>query len=165
MVIFMVVRHTVMSLLVKKYQMPFFAFLCAISCGGMVFGGCARQPVSSHLPSSTEMKTGSEKAATSLIDEGDMLLAAGRIESAEAFFERAIRIEPREPEPWYAMAKAKLMQGQNQQAIQFCLKTMALLSKPHPLRRQCWKLMAEAYSNMGQEDMARDALEKAHAAR
>ncbi len=143
----------------KKFHILLTIILGAAITAGATLFGCARHPVQPPA------QVGADQAAGALIEEGRHLLAAGQAAQAEAALERAIRIQPRNPEPWYAMAQAKLAQGQSQQAVQFSLKAIALLTPSHPLQGPCWELAAEGYRLMGELDKARAAKVKAGAVR
>lgn len=64
--------------------------------------------------------------ASALYGQAESSLAAGRYQQAELELERALRIEPRNPDYWYAMARLKYEQNLYQQAVQFCLKSKSL---------------------------------------
>lgn len=81
-------------------------------------------------------------------------------DQAAAQLERALRIEPRNPALWYELARVHLERGSFDQAIQFATKSNALASDG-TLRAKNWRLIAEAYSQQGERDRAREAEQKA----
>jgi hypothetical protein len=82
---------------------------------------------------------------------------------AEAYLERAIRIESRNPLLWHTLAQTKYRQGDFAQVIQLCLRSNSLLPRAAPLVRENLLLMAQAYRQLGQEEQARQANQQADA--
>ncbi len=95
--------------------------------------------------------------AGSLHKSADKSLAAGRFSQAEVLVERALRLEPRNPELWHMMARVKLGQNNPAQAVQFCLKANTLATGNRALTRRNWRLLAKAYQAMGQGQQAAQA--------
>lgn len=82
--------------------------------------------------------------ASALYGQAQTSLAAGRYQQAELELERALRIEPRNPDYWYAMARVKYKQNLYQQAVQFCLKSKSLAGGNSELIRLNDALIAAA---------------------
>ena len=82
--------------------------------------------------------------ASALYGQAETSLAAGRYHQAELELERALRIEPRNPDYWYAMARVKYKQNLYQQAVQFCLKSKSLAGGNSELIRLNDALIAAA---------------------
>ena len=99
--------------------------------------------------------------AAGLLAAAGKQLNAGRFEQAAASLERAIRIAPRDPLVWHAMAWTQFALGRFSKTVQFCLKADTLLTGPDPLRRANWELLAHAYQRLGQIDKAAVARQKA----
>ncbi|MDR0476376.1 MAG: tetratricopeptide repeat protein [Desulfobulbaceae bacterium] len=74
--------------------------------------------------------------AASLYQHGESHLKEGKLDKAEMFLERALRIEPRNPYYWHVLAKIRLSQGKKTEAIQCCLKSNSLASANSPLIRR-----------------------------
>ena len=66
--------------------------------------------------------------AASLYHRSEQHVKEGRFDLAEMMLERALRIEPRNPYYWHAMAEIRLGQGKTREAIQCCLKSNSLAS-------------------------------------
>ena len=64
--------------------------------------------------------------AASLYHQGERHIKEGTLDKAEMSMERALRIEPRNPYYWHAMAEIRLRQGKKEEAIQCCLKSNSL---------------------------------------
>lgn len=64
--------------------------------------------------------------AAPLYAEAETALQAGNYPAAEMLLQRALRIEPRNPHYWYALARSAAQQGNHRQTVQFCLKAASL---------------------------------------
>lgn len=118
--------------------------------------GCAVQRTAPRAPSPVPKSTpppGLEEPvmyspklgpAASLYSQAKVSLDQGRYHQAELDLERALRIEPRNGEYWYAMARVKYQQNLHNQAIQFCLKSKSLAGQNSELIRQNDALIAKA---------------------
>jgi tetratricopeptide (TPR) repeat protein len=99
--------------------------------------------------------------AASLQKSAGETLAAGRFSQAETLVERALRLEPGNPELWHMMGRVKSGQNNPAQTVQFCLKSNSLAAGNLALTRRNWLLMEKSYHAMGQEEQAADARRKA----
>lgn len=99
--------------------------------------------------------------AASLQKSAGESLSAGRFSQAEILVERALRLEPRNPELWHMMARVKAGQNNPAQTVQFCLKSNSLAAGNLTLTRRNWLLMEKAYQSMGQAEQAAQARKKA----
>ena len=118
--------------------------------------GCAVQappsPVYYPAPQSVPQALKKEPApyapkpgpAAALYAQAETSLAGGNYRQAELELERALRIEPRNADYWYAMARVKYRQDLHKQAIQFCLKSKSLAGRNSDLIRLNDALIAEA---------------------
>ncbi len=88
-------------------------------------------------------------AASALYRQAEQSLSEGRYHQAELELERALRIEPRNADYWFAMARIKYQQNLHQQAIQFCLKSKSLAGRNSELIRRNDALIAEAQRHQG----------------
>ncbi len=96
------------------------------------------------LPSAPAPYSPKPGPASALYRQAETSLTAGRYQQAELELERALRIEPRNPDYWYAMARVKYKQNRYQQAVQFCLKSKSLAGRNSELIRLNDTLISEA---------------------
>lgn len=85
--------------------------------------------------------------------------AAGKLVTAAASLERALRIEPRNPRLWQELARVRLKQGQYAQAESVAARSNSWAGDDKALRAENWRLIAEARSARGDTEGARQALE------
>jgi len=97
-------------------------------------------------PGASSSKSG---AVVALLDNAGAQSQAGRLESAAASLERALRIEPDNADIWYRLAVIRLLQGQDSQAEQMAMKSNALAGTDASLRGRNWHLIAEARRRHG----------------
>lgn len=83
-------------------------------------------------------------AASSLYHQAETSLAQGFYHQAELELERALRIEPRNADYWYTMARIKFGQNLHKQTIQFCLKSKSLAGKNGTLIKMNDELISRA---------------------
>jgi len=88
-------------------------------------------------------------AVVALLDNAGAQSQRGRLESAAASLERALRIEPDNADVWYRLAVIRLLQGQDGQAEQLAMKSNALAGADASLRGRNWSLIAEARRRRG----------------
>ncbi len=122
----------------------------------LVLHGCAVQGPAPRVPSPVQKSAPPSSLeepvvyspklgpAASLYRQAKVSLDQGRYHQAELDLERALRIEPRNGEYWYAMARAKYQQNLHNQAIQFCLKSKSLAGQNSQLIRLNDALIAKA---------------------
>ena len=105
----------------------------------------------------------STPAITALESEISKSMKAGSYQEAAATLERAIRIQPKNPELWSALARAKLRLRQYDQAEQFAKKSnLYIKNNPESLKAN-WYLIAEARRLKGDYNGSFEAQEKARA--
>lgn len=100
-------------------------------------------------------------AVVALLETARQDTAAGRLESAAATLERALRIEPRNASLWNQLARVRLQQGQPGQTIQLATKSNALAADNNRLRAENWRLIGEARASRGDHAGAESAFAKA----
>ena len=100
-------------------------------------------------------------AVVALLETARQDTAAGRLESAAATLERALRIEPRNASLWNQLARVRLQQGQPGQTIQLATKSNTLASDDNRLRAENWRLIGEARASRGDHAGAEAAFAKA----
>lgn len=96
-----------------------------------------------------------------LFTNANKAMQAGQLDRAEMQLERALRLAPRDPQLWHAMANLRFRQSNYAQAIQFCLKSNSLARKNKALLRRNWLLLEKAYLKTGQKEKAAHARQKA----
>jgi hypothetical protein len=87
--------------------------------------------------------------AASLYNQGEHHLQQGELDKAEMFLERALRIEPRNPDYWHTMAEIRFRQGKKQEAIQCCLKSNSLATGSRQLIKRNNALIARVQAEDG----------------
>ena len=120
----------------------------------LVFTGCASPP--KEKTSETEAVA---PVVTALVTDAQASRQHKEYDQAAVQLERALRIEPRNAELWYELARVYFEQGSFDQAIQFATKSNTL-TKDSGLRAKNWRLMAQAYTELGDTDRAREADKK-----
>lgn len=94
------------------------------------------------------------EAARADSDGGNFTKAAGALE-------RALRIEPRNPRLWHALAQLKLKEGDYAQAASMAARSNTWVGTDKMLRAANWRLIGEAKRSTGDEAAARAAFDKA----
>jgi cytochrome c-type biogenesis protein CcmH/NrfG len=100
-------------------------------------------------------------AVASLMQSAHADADAGRLASAEASLERALRIDPRNPRLWQQLAGVRLQQGDYAQAESLAARSNSWAGQDNVLRAENWRLIAEARRARGDAAGAREALENA----
>ena len=101
----------------------------------IVLAGCSapvkmpEQPEPELMPESSPY-TQREDAQGSLLNEAWQALAEGRLDEAEIWLGRAIRVSPTNPEIYYHMALLRQQQGQAEQARQLAGRAQSLGPAP-----------------------------------
>lgn len=78
-----------------------------------------------------------------------------------AQLDRAIRIQPKNPELWHALAETRMRQNQPEMVEDLAKKSISLAKGNVDLIKSNWRLIAEARRSRGDGIGAQDALEKA----
>lgn len=87
--------------------------------------------------------------------------AAGKLSTAAAAIERALRIEPRNPRLWQELARVRLQQRQFEQAESVAVRSNSFAGSDAALRAENWRLIAQTREARGDTQGARAALESA----
>lgn len=125
----------------------YFAFMAV----ALFFAGCASlQPPPSR-----------NQAVMSLLDQAHAYSNSGELGQAGASLERALRIEPRNPQLWQELARIRLDQGQYRQAENLAKKSNALGTDDSGLQRENWLLISQARSLRGDPQGAQTARDRA----
>lgn len=123
--------------------------------------GCATLPdfrtdTDSELPPASD-----NSAVVALLDTAHRDAAAGRLDSAAAGLERALRIEPRNATLWHELARVRLEQNQGTQAVQLATKSNTLAGDNNRLRAENWRVIGQARAQSGDHRGAEAAFAKA----
>ena len=110
-----------------KLTSPVLLSLFLAGCSGLPSAPIS-EPVSSPY-------TAREDALGSLLDEAWQARQSGRLEDADGWLTRAMRINPSSPEVYYHMALLRQQQGQLEQAKQLAGRALSL-GPEHQLERQ-----------------------------
>lgn len=140
---------------------PGFRFLRWFLLFMLLLPGCGPREIVPPPPEPRSELPAVAPAAGPLLTNARLALGRNNPRGAEAYLERAIRIDPRHPVLWHTLAQAKYDQGEYAQTIQLCLRSNALLQQTASLRRDNFQLMARAYRRLGQDDKADQALVQA----
>ena len=108
-----------------------------------------------------EVPISDNAAVRALAEQAGLEVADGRLTSAAATLERALRIEPRNPRLWLELARLRLTQGEADQAEQLAARAASFAGNDRALRAANWRLIAEARRARGDPAGARQALERA----
>jgi predicted Zn-dependent protease len=101
-------------------------------------------------------------AVAALVSQSNQQLRAGDPDLAAASLERALRIEPENPWLWHHLAVVRLLQRQDEQAVQIAARSNALTSD-RVLQARNWRAMAQAQERLGRPAAARSAAARAQA--
>lgn len=112
-------------------------------------------------------KTG--KAVLALLSKARQASRKGSLSSAESHLERALRIEPQNPTLWLYLAKLRLFSEKFKEAINLAKKSLALSSRggtatesdKRSLQADCWRVIANSYVKLKNEEKAKSAQSKA----
>jgi tetratricopeptide (TPR) repeat protein len=102
-------------------------------------------------------------AVLALLESAHSEAGAGRVPSAMASIERALRIEPKNPVLWQELAKLKLQKGEYQQAENFAARANSWAASNKALQAENWRIISEARSLKGDNAGARAAMQRAKA--
>ena len=96
-------------------------------------------------------------AVVALLDSAYQQSESGQLDIAASKLERAVRIAPRDPQIWHALAKIRFQQNKLALAISLAEKSNLLSNNNKKLQRDNWLLMATCYDHLGRADAARQA--------
>ena len=100
-------------------------------------------------------------AVAGLMESARADAAAGRLSTAAASVERALRIEPRNPRLWQELARVRLQQEQFGQAESVAARSNSFAGSDNALRAENWRLIAQSREARGDADGARAARDSA----
>lgn len=99
-------------------------------------------------------------AVAGLEKEIDTQMAAQHYAEAATILERAIRIQPKNPELWHVLALARLRQNQAGQAEDLAKKSNLLAKSHAAITKLNWQVIAEARRQQGNYQGSMDAAQK-----
>lgn len=102
-------------------------------------------------------------AVIALLDTAETDAGTGRLPTAIASVERALRIEPKNPVLWQKLAALKLQKGDYQQAENFAARSNSWAGSNKPLMAKNWRIISEARSLRGDNAGAKAAMARAKA--
>ncbi len=135
----------------------------------ILLGSCSTVPEKSVVAPAAEEpidmqirpQRSTSRAALSLLEKARAAAREGRLDAAESYLERAIRIEPRNAVLWHYMAKLRLYQGQLDEAAGLAARSNSL-DPDHDRKLQAdnWRIIAHARYQKGDRKGARQAQQK-----
>jgi Tfp pilus assembly protein PilF len=145
--------------------MKYFLVVVALlsGCATLVPPGPAPTPgpAPAPLPSPVPAVPSENPAIAGLVDLARADAASGHLSNAAASLERALRIEPRNPRLWQALARVRLQQGEYAQAEGAAARSSSWAGGDGALRTENWRLIAQAREARGDAAGARAALDAA----
>lgn len=100
-------------------------------------------------------------AVAELTEQAERAEAAGDLDQAAVFLERAMRIQPRDPELLQHMAEVQLQRGQYQQALSFATRSHDTGPRVGELCARNWRTMGLAHERLGDLRAAGQAMDRA----
>ena len=126
---------------------------------------CASEPAQPPTPAPEEAPApaakGENVAIAGLMQSARNDSESGKLGSAAATLERALRIEPKNPRLWQELARVRLKQGEYAQAESVAARSSAWAGGDNSLRAENWRLIAQARDARGDSQGARAALDAA----
>jgi predicted Zn-dependent protease len=119
-------------------------------------------PESKSIEQTAPVVASQSPAVVALLSEADKSSSSGNLNGAVATVERALRIEPRNPELVYKLAELRLEQSKPRLAENLAKKAELLAAGNPPLKKRCWLLIAQAREMQGDSDGAAAARIKAN---
>lgn len=111
--------------------------------------GLRRQPSEGARRVPQQESAPSNNAVIALLDNAGQQSRSGKLDSAAAALERALRIEPRNPEIWHRLAAIRLQQGQFDQAASLAAKSINLAGNNPDLIARNKTIIAQARQRQG----------------
>lgn len=134
----------------KPYRLPLYLVI------GLGLAGCVLRPVDSPPPSPPV-----NQAVADLLVQAKLELSRGQLNRAGVLLERSLEIDAREARVWSELAALRLEQQQYQAVIQLASKSNSLSQGQALVRKRNWRLIAEAYERLGNQNKAAWARQKA----
>lgn len=148
-------------------MMKFIPRLVAISSCFLMLSACGtlatrddQYVVETDGSTKVRPQAGTSKAVLALLAQARSAAMEGQLARSEAFLERALRIEPRNPVLWHYMAKLRLNEGRLKQAAGLAAKSNSLDRDNKILQADNWRIIAHARHQQGDIEGARRAQAK-----
>lgn len=100
-------------------------------------------------------------AVVELTTQASQAEADGNLNQAAILLERAMRIQPRDPELLQQMAEVQLRRGEYSQAVSFATRSHDVGPRVGELCARNWRTMSVAYDRLGETSQARSAENRA----
>lgn len=100
-------------------------------------------------------------AVVELTDQAEQAEARGDLDQAAVLLERAMRIQPRDPELLQHMAEIQLQRGQYEQALSFATRSHDIGPRVGELCARNWRTMSLAQERLGDASAAGRAVQRA----
>ena len=100
-------------------------------------------------------------AVAELTDQADRAESVGDLDQAAVLLERAMRIQPRDPELLQHMAEVQLQRGEYQQALSFATRSHDIGPRVGELCARNWRTMSLAHERLGNVPAASQAVDRA----
>jgi tetratricopeptide (TPR) repeat protein len=116
----------------------------------LLLAGCASAPEPGPAPAPVEqapppyLGPRENVAVAGLLESARADAAAGRLATAAASLERALRIEPRNPRLWQELARVRLQQGDYAQAESTAARSNSWAGNDSALRAENQRIIEEA---------------------
>lgn len=116
----------------------------------LLVAACATAPEPGPAPAPVEQPPApypaprESVAVAGLMESARNDAAAGRLPSAAATLERALRIEPRNPRLWHELARVRLQQGDPAQAQNLAARSNSYAGNDSALRAENQRIIEEA---------------------
>lgn len=100
-------------------------------------------------------------AVKELLADASSAESVGDYNRAAALLERALRIEPRDPEILQSMAEVQLQNGDFEQALNFAVRSYDSGPRVGEICGRNWRTIAEARDHLGDRSGSADAAQRA----
>lgn len=139
--------------------------LTLAGCAGMRTEGTATEAEAPAEPEQRQPMSGEgtvrhevdNRAVAMLWDEAEQARRAGKLESAVASLERAVKLAPEDPVLWSRLAELRFRQDQYAKAENLAAKSNTLAGDRRLLRFRNWLIIAEARARRGDSEGAEQA--------
>ena len=100
-------------------------------------------------------------AAQALVTQAQKQTASGNYPVAASSIERALRIEPNNPQLWVELGKVRKAEGNYPQAENMARKALTVASGDSKSQSAAWQLIADSFRARGKNQEALDAQKRA----
>jgi len=114
-------------------------------------------------PGAPERAVSDNSAVLALVKSARADTRDGRMDSAVATLERALRIEPHNPVLWQELARLRLQQGQYQESEGLAARSNGWSGNDPQLRAENWRIIGQSRLKRGDYAGAQSAFDKADA--